>query len=152
MPVKQTKDHVIRKCPECGVRNRISLDPLPKRIRCGECKEELALPRRIKAKPVEAKQIPSEVSPRPQRQADSIAKGKAAAAVKAASAKTASAKRIPARKSSQRDSKIQMAVTKKAKARNPAPARVEDEAVIVTESAFLTQTKTAITEVSGSIS
>lgn len=141
MPAKQTKDHVIKKCPKCGVRNRICLDPLPKKIRCGECKEELVLPRPIKAKPVEK-------TPSPKRQAISIAKEKAAAAAKATSTKVESANMTTAMKSSSRVRKTQKIVTKKPEARNPEPAEAEDAAVAVTDSTFLTNPKAAITEVS----
>ncbi len=41
MPTKKFNDHVIRKCPHCGVGNRIPLDFHHKKVRCGECKEEL---------------------------------------------------------------------------------------------------------------
>lgn len=41
MSAKKPKDHLIRECPNCGVRNKIPLDFQHRKVRCGECKKEL---------------------------------------------------------------------------------------------------------------
>lgn len=41
MPAKKTNEQLIKECPNCGAANRISMNLQHKRVRCGECKEEL---------------------------------------------------------------------------------------------------------------
>lgn len=77
-----------------------------------------------------------------------IAKKKATGAVKAVSPKKTVSKRDNSKGSSQPDPKAQKAANKKAKVLSPEPTGVEVETIIIKESAFLTQTKTAISEVS----
>jgi hypothetical protein len=58
MPAKPTKNHAFRKCPKCGTSNRIPLNPQPKKVRCGECKEEFRFSIRAKTKSADSKPVP----------------------------------------------------------------------------------------------
>ena len=78
----------------------------------------------------------------------SIAKKLTTGAVKTVRPTKTAAKRTNSKRSPQPDPKAQKTVNKKTKVLSPEPTRAEDEAVIISEPAFLTQAKTAICEVS----